>query len=313
MIRVGILGTGFGKFHGTLYQKISGFEIVSIFGRNLNKLSQIGKELNVQTTSNINDIVLNPDIDLLDICLPTELHSKWAIEGLRNNKHIFCETPLAYKVEEAEEIQATSKKYGKNVFVDMFYKYSIPHYTAIKYVKEGVLGNLVSIKSYNYTSPQWGDLGVKRNIENFHIHNVDFVNEVIKMPEKVVVSGLDFGVKSIVTTAYNVDDIHIVLESNSTMPNCCGFSLGFEFVFTNGAIWYGWKMGDYTKEEFYVYKNDNPAEKINLPLIDEYEEVFKDVLHCVNNNTKSEMLDIDAAVNTVKLMNMIVKSYENNK
>jgi predicted dehydrogenase len=99
MIKVGILGTGFGEHHAKLYKKIEGFEVVSIFGRNDDKLRKINEELNINTTMSINDIIKNPDIDLIDICLPTELHSKWAIEGLKNNKHIFCETPLSYRLE----------------------------------------------------------------------------------------------------------------------------------------------------------------------------------------------------------------------
>ena len=81
MIKVGILGTGFGETHVELYKKIEGFQIVSIFGRNQDKLNSISDKHSINVTSNIRDIVENPDIDLIDICLPTELHAKRAVEG----------------------------------------------------------------------------------------------------------------------------------------------------------------------------------------------------------------------------------------
>jgi predicted dehydrogenase len=56
MIKVGILGTGFGEHHAKLYKKIEGFEVVSIFGRNDDKLRKINEELNINTTTSINDI-----------------------------------------------------------------------------------------------------------------------------------------------------------------------------------------------------------------------------------------------------------------
>ncbi len=115
MIKVGILGTGFGETHAELYKKFKGFEVVSIFGRNQEKLNKIGEKYNIPVVTDINEIITNPDIDLIDICLPTELHSTWAVEGLKNGKHIFCETPVTYSVDEAIKIQQAAEQYGKNV------------------------------------------------------------------------------------------------------------------------------------------------------------------------------------------------------
>lgn len=310
MIKVGILGTGFGKFHGELYKKIDGFELVSIFGRNMDKLKQIGEELCVQTTSNFDEIVKNPEIDLLDICLPTELHSKWAIEGLKNNKHIFCETPVTYNVDEANEIRQLSQKNGKNVFVDLFIKFSTPHSTAINYSKAGILGDLLNIRAYNSTSPRWGDLGIKKNVENFHNHLIDFACEMTGMPESVTASGMDFGGKSIITTTLKTGNVYAVLESNSSLPVCCPFAIGFELVFTNGVMRYDAIYGEYTKEELIIFQNGKPAEIMKLDMKDDYEETFKHVLHCIQNKAKSPMLDIEAAINQVRVKNMIFESID---
>ena len=311
MIRVGILGTGFGKYHAELYKKIEGFDIVSIFGRNAEKLNQIGNELNIKTTTNIDEIVNNPDIDLLDICLPTELHSKWAIEGLKNKKHIFCETPVTFSVNEAEEIKQASQKYSKNVFVDLFIKFSTPHNTAIKYSKEGTLGSLINMRAYNSTSPRWGDLGLKNIIMNFHNHLIDFACEITGMPESVTASGMDFDGKSIITSTLKNKDNFAVLESNSCLPESYPFSIGFELVFTKGTIRYDAIYGDYTDEKFIVFENDMPAEILKLDEKDDYEESLRHVLQCIQNDIKSPLLDIDAAINTVRVKDMILTSFNN--
>lgn len=270
MVKVGVLGTGFGKFHAELYKKIEGFELVSIFGRNKEKLKQIGDELSVHTTENIKEIIQNPEIDLLDICLPTEIHSKWVIEGLKNSKHIFCETPVTYTVEEAEEIKQASQKYNKNVFVDLFIKFSTPHYTAIQYAKEKSLGDLLSVSAYNGTSPRWGDLGLKKNIENSHNHLIDFICEIIGMPESVTASGMDFGGKSIVNTVLKSSNIYAVAQSNSNLPVSYPFKIGFELVFTNGIICFDAIYGEYTKEEFIIFQNDKPTGIVKMDIKDDY-------------------------------------------
>lgn len=309
MIKVGILGTGFGKHHAELYEKIEGFEVVAIFGRNKDKLSEIEKKIKVHTTTDINDIILDPAIDLIDICLPTELHSKWAIEGLKNKKHIFCETPLAYRVDEAVEIKQASIKYGKNVYVDMFLKFSTPHNKAMMLAKDKELGSLVSLHSYNKTSPRWGDLGIIKNIETFHIHNIDFVHEIMGMPNGATASGINFAGKSVVTTTLDYTNMYAVIESHSNMPNCYPFGIGFELVFANGVIHYDAVYGEYTKEEFSVTTNNKPREIIRFDVKDEYEETFRHVLYCLRNNIQSGLIDIDSAINTVRIKEMIIKCF----
>ncbi|PZE22262.1 Gfo/Idh/MocA family protein [Paenibacillus xerothermodurans] len=131
MIKVGILGTGFGKYHAELYKKIEGFEPVMIYGRDEARLTDIEKQLGIKTTTSIEEIITNHEIDLIDICLPTSLHAKWAIESLNNKKIVLCETPLAYERAEAEEIKKAAEENGRAVFVDLFDKFSAPHHTAI--------------------------------------------------------------------------------------------------------------------------------------------------------------------------------------
>ena len=305
MIRVGLLGTGFGKQHAQLYQKIDGFEVVSIFGRNKDTLMEIGEEFNIKTTTDINEIMQEPSIDLIDICLPTEIHRKWAIEGLKNGKHIFCETPLAYSTSDAMEIKQVSLECGKNVYVDMFMKFSAPHVKAIALAKDSGLGSLSSIRSYNKTSPRWGDLSLIKNMDTFHIHNIDFVHEIMGMPDSVFASGIDYGEESIVTTTLGYGNAYAIMESYSNLPECCPFAIGFELIFTKGIVQYDAVYGEYTKEEFSVTANNKPREVITIDGRDEYEEIFRHVLYCLQNNTKSNIIDIDSAVNTVKIKEMI--------
>lgn len=310
MVKVGILGTGFGENHAKLYQIIEGYEVVSIFGRNEDKLQRIKDQMNIHTTTDINDILRDPEIDLIDICLPTELHSQWAIEGLKNGKHIFCGTPFSYSVEEAEEVQKAAVEYGKNVYVDMFIKFGSAHQTAIRLMKQRDLGNLCSLRSYNQTSPRWGDLSIRKNIETFHIHNIDFMCGVMGMPESVTASAMNFGTKSLVTSAFYDPNKIAVLESGSHMQSCRPFDIGFELVFENGVIRYDATYGEFSREEFAVFENGKPREALTLDGKDDYEECFRHVLYCLNNNVKSEMIDISHAVNTVRIMDMVINSFE---
>jgi len=308
MIKVGILGTGFGQTHLELYKKIEGFQIVSVFGRNQDKLNSISDKNNIHTTTDINDIVANPDVDLIDICLPTELHAEWAIEGLKNGKHIFCETPVSYDLGEAAAIQQASLKYNRRVFVNLFIKFSAPHKFAAELAEKNECGKLIGIRSYNRTSARWGNLGLQRNVENFHNHMMDYAIGLAGMPDSVIASGIDYGEKSIVTSVLKYDGMYAVLESSSALPECCPFEIGFELLCTDGIIRFDAAYGDYTKEEFSIIRNGKPREVLQIDEKDDYEEVIKHIRYCLQNGVKSEFIDIEAAVNTVKLKEMILRS-----
>ena len=310
MIKVGILGTGFGETHAEMYRKIDGFEVVSIYGRNRQKLTQIGEKLHIPVTTEINEVITNPEIDLIDLCLPTELHAKWAIEGLKNGKHIYCETPVAYSVEDALAIQRAAEQYGKNVFVDLFLKFTPPHQHAAELAKRTDLGPLLSVRAYNRTSPRWGDLGIQKNVETFQIHLMDFIIGILGMPHCAVASAIDYQGQSVVISSLGYGDRFAVLESNSSLPNCCPFEIGFELFFAQGVVRYDAVYGSFTREEFSITGNDKAREVVQLERKDEYEEVIRHIRGCLLNGVKSDLVDIEAAVNTVKLKEMILQSLQ---
>lgn len=132
MLRVGILGTGFGKVHADIYRNLKGVEIAGIFGRTPETLNQLKEKLNVRVTTDANELINDPSIDFIDVCLPTTVHKEYVIQALKQKKHVFCETPISYSLEEAEEMRRHARESGKELLVDLFYKFSDPHRIAIE-------------------------------------------------------------------------------------------------------------------------------------------------------------------------------------
>lgn len=313
MIKVGILGTGFGRQHAEIYKKIKGFEVVLIYGRNENKLSEINKVLNIDTTTDIDEIIKNEEINLVDICLPTPLHAKWAIEALKHHKHVFCETPLSYQLGEAKEILKISEEYQKNVFVDLFYKFSTPHHITINKIKNLELGEVKSFLSYNKTAPNWGNLGLHKNVSDFHIHNFDFLTEILGMPQTAISNGIDFGDQSMVITTLNYPNQFAVVESCTNLPKSSPFCVGFEVICEKGSIKFNAEYGINTREEFVIYHNDGNKAVLTPQMKDDYEQVILHIKNCLENNKKSEFLDLASAIQVIKIKDAVLKSLETNK
>ena len=127
-MKVGILGTGFGAYHAELYSKVQEVNEIFVFGRNQQKLENLKHGLNVKVTDNAEELLDNDEIELIDICLPNALHKEYAVRALQKGKHVFCETPVALELKDAEEIRNTAEKCGRRAFVDLFLRF-VPTYS----------------------------------------------------------------------------------------------------------------------------------------------------------------------------------------
>ncbi|MEO3946276.1 Gfo/Idh/MocA family oxidoreductase [Gorillibacterium sp. CAU 1737] len=308
MIKVGVLGTGFGRQHVELYKRLDGVEVVAVYGRNEQKRKEIQEELSTPVTADIQDILTNEEIDVVDICLPTDLHAKWAIEALKHGKHVFCETPLTYKQEEAEEIRRAAEQAGRHVFVDLFYKFSTPHQIAIEKVKNGELGTVKSARSHNKTAPNWGNLGLSKNVTDFHLHNFDFLLELMGMPKRVLANGIDFGEQSVAVTTLSFDEAFAVVESWSNLPKNSPFYVGFEIHGEKGLLKFDAEYGMESKEEFAFFHADGTKEVLRPVMKDDYEQALRHVLECLEGNHASPLIDLSAALQAIKVKDAVLAS-----
>lgn len=129
-MHIGILGTGFGKYHGELYKKIDPTIHLTFLGRNVEKLQKIQSELNCDYTTDMNEFLENDTFDFIDICLPSQIHAEYAFKALKKNHSIFLETPAVTSIEDGIKIMELAKKTGNKVFVNMFLLYD-PYYRMI--------------------------------------------------------------------------------------------------------------------------------------------------------------------------------------
>ncbi len=85
----------------------------------------------------------NPDVDIVDICLPHDLHYPIALQAFMAGKHVILEKPISLTLEEADEMMAASTKAGKRLFVALNERF-LPVYQKVKeIINGGTLGRIV--------------------------------------------------------------------------------------------------------------------------------------------------------------------------
>lgn len=94
-------------------------------------------------TSDYQAILNDPDVGMVLITTRHNLHSKMVVEGLKANKHIFVEKPLALNDMELESILEAQDASGKSVTVGYNRRFS-PHIQKIKNLTNGAQLNIVA-------------------------------------------------------------------------------------------------------------------------------------------------------------------------
>lgn len=105
-LRAGVIGLGVGEQHILGYQA-GHCEVVSICDVNQHKLEEVGKRYpGIALTTCPDDILTNPDIDVVSIASYDDVHSHQIVLATEHGKHVFVEKPLCLTRSELTEIRA---------------------------------------------------------------------------------------------------------------------------------------------------------------------------------------------------------------
>lgn len=116
--RVAIVGTGIGAAHlkGFL-ANLDRFEVAVICGQDASRTATLAAQAHGATTHLGFDAALlaRPDLDIIDICTPPDLHLAQATQALEAGKHVILEKPLVASLAEVDALEATIARTGRTL------------------------------------------------------------------------------------------------------------------------------------------------------------------------------------------------------
>ncbi len=102
-------------------------------------------------TADWRELAADPDIDVVDIVTPNNMHHEMALAAIAAGKHVYCEKPLARNAAETREMADAAKAKGVLTLVGYNYAQHPIHAITRSLIESGELGDLVSVRLANST------------------------------------------------------------------------------------------------------------------------------------------------------------------
>ncbi len=144
MIKIGIIGYGYwGPNLVRNFSEISECRIIAVSDLNEARLRLVkARYPSIETTTDHQSLVSNPDIDVIIIATPVSTHYDIALSALQAGKHVFVEKPLTETAEQAERLVAEAEQRNLVLHVDHTFVYTAAVRKIRDLVDSGELGDL---------------------------------------------------------------------------------------------------------------------------------------------------------------------------
>jgi predicted dehydrogenase len=260
MINVGIVGLGFmGMIHHTAYGRIRGVKVRAIcesdpvrragdwrsIKGNFGPPAAIVDLSGVSTYAVLDELLADPRVDLIDVCLPTPAHADAVVAALGAGKHVFCEKPIALTLADARRMVAAARKAGRMLMIG----HVLPFFPEFRFAYETICagkygrlcgGHFKRIISDPLWMPKYFEpLVMGGPMLDLHVHDAHFIRLVCGMPKAVETVGTLRGeVLERFQTRFMFDDPSLLVTAASGVIGQQGrpFTHGYEIYLEKATL-----------------------------------------------------------------------------
>lgn len=201
----------------------------------------------VRWTPDWHSVIFDPEIDAVDICLPTNLHKEAILLALEHGKHVFCEKPMALTETDCDEILAAAGKSSRIFMVGQVLRFMFPYRYAASFVQEIGRSNIKDCTLQRSTGfPGWGGWLGKEEYSGGAIldllsHDLDQALHLFGHPQTISAKSLG-PVDTMEATLRYPDGLTVKVEGgwfNPDLPFSASFHIESQdesLIFKDGAL-----------------------------------------------------------------------------
>ena len=314
MVNVGIAGLGFmGMTHYLAYEKVSGAKVSAICEQDRKRLAgdwrsikgnfgPAGKKVDlsgVSRYSELEEMLADPSLDMIDICLPPAAHMAAAVAALKAGKHVLCEKPIALKTADARRMVLTADRAGKMLMIAHVLPFVPEYQFAYRTIIGGKYGKPLGGHFDRVISdPLWlkdfyNPDGCGGPMIDLHIHDAHFIRMIFGMPKYVQSAGRMRGkVVEFFNSQFLFNDPSLTVTATSGVINqqARPFTHGYEIHLEKATLAFdSWKGLPLT-----VLTDTGKAIRPRLgspDMVDAFPLELKEAVRAIRTGTPSQLLD----------------------
>jgi UDP-N-acetylglucosamine 3-dehydrogenase len=152
-VRVALVGAGtMGTVHAEAWRRLPGVELVAILARDP---SPLPGRLGVAAVSSWEELLAHGP-ELVDVCVPTDLHPAFVLRAAAAGLHVVVEKPLALRLEDGRAMIAACAAAGVRLFVAHVVRFFPEYARARELVRAGAVGRVGVVRTFRGGGPPRG-------------------------------------------------------------------------------------------------------------------------------------------------------------
>ena len=150
LLKVGVIGVGgVSRVHMPGWAASEHAEVVAGGDINGEILAAWAQKHNIENFSTDPATIINdPDIDIIDICVPNMYHEPLAIAALEAGKNVICEKPLAPTPDSVRRMIEARDRSGKLLMTAQHFRYTGTSQAMKREIEGGALGDIYHARSW---------------------------------------------------------------------------------------------------------------------------------------------------------------------
>ncbi len=324
MYKIGLVGNGsIANCHLSAYERLYDAGIAEVVAFCDIRPERLEKErlyrfTEARTYSDI-DLMLEKEagnLDFIDVCTPTYLHSEHAIKAMKAGFNCLSEKPMARTVQQAEEMIKVSEETGKTLMIAHCCRFHAAAYEIKNIIESGEMGKVVSADfrregGSDDGSPWFREFELSGGVTlDLHIHDVDLIRWMFGMPKAVATAGVNCfskgGGYDAISTNFMYDNMFVNANCNWQIRknrfNVRTMRVNFEkgYVYT--------ERGGERQTAVKILKNGEETSFVEKLPLDGYFEEIKYFISCLEKGKKTEFNPLEQSLDNIKIVMAEIES-----
>ena len=163
-LKVGIVGCGFiaKERHIPGYKRMKNtVDLCAVCDLNEKLAMETAKDFRIASAySNVSEMLSKEGLDIVDICVPPQVHAPVAVETMEKGCNVIMEKPMALKVSDCNQMVDAARKHKVKLCVIHNNIFHPPFIKARKLVSDGAIGDFVGMRIF-LSTPRWDMIDLK--------------------------------------------------------------------------------------------------------------------------------------------------------